>query len=80
MPRNGPGIERRGIMTAIAANQPTLRVYVVRGNGENSRWTRIGAAWAHRDGKGFSADLDAAPVSGRLVFRAIPPAATDARQ
>jgi len=67
-------------MTATASNQPTHRAYVVRGNGENSRWTRIGAAWAHRDGKGFSADLDAAPVSGRLVFREIPPQPPEARQ
>jgi hypothetical protein len=67
-------------MTATASNQPTHRVYVVRGNGENSRWTRIGAAWAHRDGKGFSADLDAAPVSGRVVLREITERDTGAQQ
>ncbi|HMG46293.1 MAG TPA: hypothetical protein VK614_02385 [Allosphingosinicella sp.] len=67
-------------MTATASNQPTHRVYVVRGNGENSRWTRIGAAWAHRDGKGFSADLDAAPVSGRVVLREITARDTGAQQ
>lgn len=67
-------------MTATASNQPTHRVYVVRGDGENSRWTRIGAAWANKDGKGFSVQLDAAPVMGRVIMRAIPPAATDARQ
>ncbi|HEV2818247.1 MAG TPA: hypothetical protein VGW40_13625 [Allosphingosinicella sp.] len=59
-------------MTATASNhQPTHRVYVVRGNGENSRWTRIGAAWANRDGKGFSVQLDAAPFQGRVVLREI---------
>ena len=67
-------------MTATASNQPTHRVYVVRGNGENSRWTRIGAAWANKDGKGFTVQLDAAPVSGRVVLRAIPPQDAEARQ
>lgn len=67
-------------MTATASNQPTHRVYVVRGDGENSRWTRIGAAWANKDGKGFSVQLDAAPVMGRVIMRAIPPQAPEARQ
>lgn len=59
-------------MPATASNrQPTHRVYVVRGNGENSNWTRIGAAWANRDGKGFSVQLDAAPLQGRVVLREI---------
>jgi uncharacterized protein (DUF736 family) len=50
---------------------PTHRVYVVKGEGENSIWTRIGAAWANRDGKGFSVQLDAAPFQGRVVLREI---------
>lgn len=59
-------------MTATASNrQPTHRVYVVRGEGKASNWTRIGAAWANRDGKGFSVQLDAAPLQGRVVLREI---------
>jgi hypothetical protein len=34
--------------------RPTHRVYAVSKNGEKSYWTEIGAAWSHRDGKGFN--------------------------
>lgn len=34
------------------------------------RWIRIGAAWMHRDGKGFNIQLDLLPASGgRIVLR-----------
>lgn len=33
-------------------------------------WTRIGAAWKHKDGEGFNLQLDLVPVSGsRIVLR-----------
>ena len=49
--------------------KPTHNVYVVQGEGEASRWVRIGAAWPNADGKGFNVKLDAAPVLGRIVLR-----------
>lgn len=49
---------------------PTHGVFVVEGDGRDAFWTRIGAAWAHRDGQGFNLVLAATPVSGRLVLRA----------
>lgn len=36
---------------------------------ENDHLRRIGAAWAHSDGKGFSLQLFAHPLDGRLVLR-----------
>ena len=36
------------------ANSPTHYAYQVKEGKEKSYWTRIGAAWAHKDGKGFS--------------------------
>lgn len=51
---------------------PTHYVYYVRGNGRGARWTRpLGAVWPHKDGKGFSIELDAIPVhfDGKLVLR-----------
>ena len=36
---------------------------------DKSAWTRIGAAWPHKDGKGFNAELRALPVNGKLVIR-----------
>jgi hypothetical protein len=32
-------------------------------------WTRIGAAWPHKDGKGLNLVLSALPVGGRIVLR-----------
>jgi hypothetical protein len=57
-------------MTATTSNRaPTHSLYVVHGDGENARWTRIGAAWPNQDGKGFSMKLDASPNGGRVTLR-----------
>lgn len=37
--------------------------------GDKPFWTRIGSAWPHQDGKGFSISLTALPLNGRLVVR-----------
>jgi hypothetical protein len=59
-------------MTNTTTNHsPTHSLFVVQGEGEKARWVRIGAAWPNRDGKGFSMSLDATPVTGRLVMRAV---------
>jgi hypothetical protein len=55
--------------TNTQTRAPTHSLYVVSGDSENARWTRIGAAWPNQDGKGFSMALDAAPIAGRLVMR-----------
>ena len=39
---------------------------------KKSRWTEIGAAWPHRDGKGLTVVLKALPVNGRVVLMARP--------
>lgn len=56
------------------ANKPTHTAFTVRDyktkDGEDKgRWLEIGAAWVHKDGKGFDVALDALPVDGRLVLR-----------
>ncbi len=35
--------------------------------GDKDFWTRIGKAWPHKNGKGFSITLNALPLNGRLV-------------
>ena len=52
------------------SNTPTLYVYAVKDRGRNQKaiWTRIGAAWAHGSGNGFTIELEAFPISGRLVL------------
>ena len=40
------------------------------GKDKSSYWTRIGAAWDHEDGNGFTLQLDLVPVNGgRIVLR-----------
>jgi hypothetical protein len=58
---------------------PAYIAYHVADRGEDkSFWTRIGAAWAHEDGKGFSLSLDLVPVDGgRIVLRVPSEAAAD---
>ena len=37
---------------------------------ENAPWTRIGAAWDHKDGQGYTFQLDLIPAgAGRIVLR-----------
>ena len=52
--------------------KPTHKVFTVRDSeeeGGKAFWTRLGTAWAHKDGKGFNIALDALPLNGRLVLR-----------
>jgi hypothetical protein len=51
-------------------NLPSHGVFVVEGEGEKAYWTRIGCAWAHKDGDGFNVQIAAIPLTGRLVIRA----------
>jgi hypothetical protein len=39
------------------------------------RWTKIGAAFPHKEGSGFSIELKAFPIDGRLVV--LPPDPAD---
>jgi len=36
---------------------------------EKANWIRVGVAFENKDGKGFSLQLTAIPVSGKLVMR-----------
>jgi hypothetical protein len=64
-------------MIVKKTNQPTHRVYAVRKTGQDSSyWAEIGAAWANKDGKGFSLKLNLLPVGeADIVVREIPPEA-----
>lgn len=48
---------------------PDFIVYHVREGNEKSHWTRTGAAWNHKDGKGINIVLDVLPLDGRLSLR-----------
>ena len=51
------------------SKRPTHGIFQVIGEGEHAHWIRIGAAWANRDGKGFSLRFDAFGINGRTVIR-----------
>lgn len=60
--------------TQKSSRRPTHRVYSVYRRNENDkgRWTEIGAAWAHADGKGFSLKLEHLPLNGGDIVVRIP--------
>jgi hypothetical protein len=71
-------VPKEPIMTTETnSNRPTHRVYaVIKKEGrEKGTWLEIGAAWPHRDGKGYGVTLNFIPRSpdAELVIRAIEP-------
>lgn len=46
----------------------SVRSYAAGGE-ERSEWTRIGVAFPHKDGKGYSLILQALPVDGKVELR-----------
>lgn len=46
-----------------------LDVFVTKEVNGKTFWTKIGAAFPHRDGTGFNVQLDALPIYGKLVLR-----------
>lgn len=48
---------------------PTFQAWHVTNKGDDSFWTKVGAAWPHRDGKGLSLILSVIPMNGHIVLR-----------
>jgi hypothetical protein len=69
---------RRSVKRAAihALNVFTVEEYESNGKA-GKRWTKIGAAFPHKEGIGFSIELKAFPIDGRLVV--LPPDPTDDR-
>ena len=55
---------------SAVSKSPTHIAYHVRDR-ENGKgfFTRIGAAWQNKDGKGFNVQLEVAPLDGRISLR-----------
>lgn len=52
-------------MTTTTTTRPSHRLYsVCKLKDSKSSWTEIGAAWAHKDGNGFSFKLKASVAPG----------------
>jgi hypothetical protein len=50
-------------------NKPSFRIYRVTGEGDDAKWISVGAAWSHKDGKGYNLEFDGIPIIGRVVLR-----------
>ena len=57
--------------TSKQSSRPSHALWHVQGEGEKARWTRIGAAWLHKDKTGANLAFDLVPLSGRVVMREI---------
>ena len=58
--------------TKTTGKAPTHIAYHVRDReGQKGFWTRIGAAWAHADGKGFNVQLEVMPLDGSISLRVV---------
>ncbi len=62
-------------MSNTDSNKPSHYVYTVRAGTQsgNDYWTKVGVAFAHNDGKGFSVMLEALPLDGKLTIRTAEP-------
>ncbi|MDR3568717.1 MAG: hypothetical protein P4L43_11885 [Syntrophobacteraceae bacterium] len=49
--------------------KPTHELFAVKDSAEGKKafWTRIGAAWPHKDGKGLSPKFDFYPADGQSI-------------
>lgn len=56
--------------TQRESKTPAYVAWHVNGRDKKAFWTRIGAAWDHKDGEGLTLQLDLVPVTGRIVLRA----------
>ena len=55
------------------ANAPAYEAFHIPER-EGAPWTRIGAAWTHLDGDGYTLNLDLIPATGgRIVLRKYEP-------
>ena len=55
--------------TTKTGQKPTHEVFAVKNGAEGQKafWTKIGAAWPHKDGKGFSLKLASYPADGQTI-------------
>lgn len=50
-------------------NRPTHTIYKVTGEGEQTKFVKVGVAFPHKDRKGLQLIFDGIPVEGRIALR-----------
>jgi hypothetical protein len=48
---------------------PDFLAWHVLQKGDKAFWTKVGASWKHKDGKGMTLQLETLPINGRIVLR-----------
>ena len=48
---------------------PDFLAWHVSQRDDKSFWNKVGAAWSHKDDRGFTLQLESLPVGGRIVLR-----------
>jgi hypothetical protein len=48
---------------------PDFLAWHVTQKGTKSFWNKVGAAWKHKDGHGYTIQLEVVPINGRIVLR-----------
>ena len=54
---------------AAETRAPDFLAWHVSQKGEKSYWNKVGAAWVHKDARGYSLQLESLPLGGRIVLR-----------
>lgn len=55
--------------TTTEAKAPNFIAWHISQKSDKSYWSRIGACWSHKDGKGMTLQLDTLPTDGRIILR-----------
>lgn len=55
--------------SSASPKAPHFLAWHITEKGDKSFWNRIGAAWQHKDGGGFTVQLEVLPIGGRIVLR-----------
>lgn len=52
------------------SNLPAFNAFTVKDRGGDQKpfWIKVGAAWAHEKGEGYTLQLDAVPIDGKVVL------------
>ncbi|AVO37572.1 hypothetical protein [Pukyongiella litopenaei] len=50
-------------------NAPDYLAWHVTQRAEKSFWNKVGAAWKHKDERGYTLQLETCPINGRIVLR-----------
>lgn len=53
------------------SKSPSHVAYQIRDGKDKGYFTRIGAAWPHKDGKGFNIQIECVPLDGRITLRVV---------